>query len=69
VKYAHALVGDQLAAARTAVEDTVSHLQSVMGDDVWTAGMNPDIPATKILDNPYTYTEYRTSSTHEAAEV
>ncbi|MGY4858540.1 amidohydrolase family protein [Cryobacterium sp. AP23] len=69
VKYAHALVGNQLAAARTAVEDTVTHLQSVMGDEVWTAGMNPDIPATKILDNPYTYTEYRTSSTHEAAEV
>jgi len=69
VKYGHALVGDQLAAARTAVEDTVTHLQSTLGDEVWKAGMNPDIPATKILDNPYTYTEYRTSSTHEAAEV
>lgn len=69
VKYANALVGDQLAMARTAVEDTVSHLQSALGEEVWKAGMNPDIPATKILDNPYTYTEYRTSSTHEAAEV
>ncbi|MBX0299160.1 amidohydrolase family protein [Cryobacterium sp. 1639] len=69
VKYAHALVGNQLAAARTAVEDTITHLQSTLGDDVWRAGMNPDIPETKILDNPYTYTEYRTSSTHEAAEV
>ncbi|WP_120338958.1 amidohydrolase family protein [Cryobacterium soli] len=69
VKYANALVGDQLAAARTAVEDTITHLQSTLGEEVWNAGMNPDIPATKILDNPYTYTEYRTSSTHEAAEV
>ena len=69
VKYANALVGDQLATARTAVEDTITHLQSTLGEEVWNAGMNPDIPATKILDNPYTYTEYRTSSTHEAAEV
>ena len=26
--------------------------------------MNPDIPETKILDNPYTYTEFRTGATH-----
>ena len=27
-------------------------------------GMHPDIPETKVLDNPYTYTEYRSASTH-----
>jgi 5-methylthioadenosine/S-adenosylhomocysteine deaminase len=26
--------------------------------------MNPDIPETKVLDNPYTYTDYRSASTH-----
>jgi hypothetical protein len=26
--------------------------------------MIPDIPETKILDNPYTYTDYRTATTH-----
>jgi hypothetical protein len=29
-------------------------------------GMNPDVPETKILDNPYTYTEYRSATTHDA---
>lgn len=27
-------------------------------------GMNPEIPETKVLDNPYTYTEYRSALTH-----
>jgi hypothetical protein len=26
--------------------------------------MSPDVPATKILDNPYTYTDYHGGSTH-----
>jgi len=26
--------------------------------------MSPDVPATKILDNPYTYTDYHSGSTH-----
>ena len=24
--------------------------------------MNPDIPETKVLDNPYTYTDYRSEA-------
>lgn len=36
-----------------------------MGEQEWQRGMNPDIPATKVLDNPYTYTEYRTGATHQ----
>lgn len=30
--------------------------------------MNPDMPATKIRDNPYTYTytDFRTADTHRA---
>jgi hypothetical protein len=26
--------------------------------------MHPDIPETKVMDNPYTYTDYRSGSTH-----
>ena len=27
-------------------------------------GMNPDVPETKILDNPYQYTDYSSGATH-----
>jgi hypothetical protein len=40
-----------------------------MGEDVWQQGMNPDLPADDaVLDNPYTYTDYKSSSTREARE-
>ena len=40
-----------------------------LGEDVWQAGMHPDLPADdKVLDNPYTYTEFRTAATREARE-
>jgi urease alpha subunit len=65
VKHAHRLVGIDLAAARRTVERTVGHLRSALGEDAWQQGMNPDVPETKILDNPYTYTDYRSASTHQ----
>jgi cytosine/adenosine deaminase-related metal-dependent hydrolase len=64
VKHEHRLVGVDLAAARRQVEQTVDHLRSTMGEEAWQKGMNPDIPATTILDNPYTYTDYHSASTH-----
>lgn len=64
VKHEHRLVGIDLAAARRAAENTVDHLRSSMGEEQWLKGMNPDIVETSILDNPYTYTDYRSSSTH-----
>ncbi|GGO61054.1 amidohydrolase family protein [Nonomuraea cavernae] len=64
VKHRHRLIGIDLAAARRDVERTVDHLRSTMGEEAWVKGMNPDIPATKILDNPYTYTDYRSEATH-----
>lgn len=27
--------------------------------------MHPEVPETKILDNPYQYTDYRSSRTHQ----
>lgn len=56
VKYDHRLVGVDLAKARQAVEQTVDYLMGELGPDAWGEGMHPEIPETKVLDNPYTYT-------------
>jgi cytosine/adenosine deaminase-related metal-dependent hydrolase len=64
VKHEHRLVGIDLGPARRAVESTVEHLRSALGPDAWAAGMNPEIPTTAILDNPYTYTDYSSGATH-----
>ncbi|WP_214108872.1 amidohydrolase family protein [Acrocarpospora catenulata] len=58
VKQEHRLTGVDLEAARQAVQNTVEHLQSELGEQAWIAGMNPDVPETKIQDNPYTYTDW-----------
>lgn len=63
VKHEHRLVGIDLAAARREVEATTEYLRSAMGDEAWFRGMNPDIPESKVLDNPYTYTDFRSSAT------
>jgi cytosine/adenosine deaminase-related metal-dependent hydrolase len=59
------LVDVDLAATRSEVERTVVHLRSTLGEDAWRAGMHPEIPETKILDNPYQYTDYQSAATHE----
>ncbi|UUN25744.1 amidohydrolase family protein [Streptomyces sp. FIT100] len=64
VKRDHRLVGVDLAKARRGVEATVEHLRARLGTAAWERGMNPDIPETKVLDNPYTYTGYRSAATH-----
>ena len=64
VKYDGELVGISLEKARIAVGETVEYLRRELGDAEWLAGMNPDIPASKVLDNPYMYTDYADKSTH-----
>jgi predicted amidohydrolase len=66
VKTNHRLVGADLPAVRRGVENTITHLRTSMGEEAWAKGMNPDIPETKVLDNPYTYTDYRSETTHSA---
>ena len=56
VKYDHALIGVDLARARAAVEQTVDYLRDELGPEAWDEGMHPEIPETRVLDNPYTYT-------------
>ncbi|MEU8377718.1 amidohydrolase family protein [Streptosporangium sp. NPDC048865] len=68
VKHEHRLLGVDLAAARREVERTVEHLRSTMGEEEWRKGMNPDVPGTTLLDNPYTYTDYHSASTHTHRE-
>lgn len=58
LKMDHELVGMDVRAAQDEVARTVDHLRSSLGDDVWQAGMNPDIPEQSIMDNPYQYTDY-----------
>lgn len=62
VKHARQLVDMDLRRARHAVEQTVEYAMSQVGEEAWTAGMNPDIPQTKVLDNPYMYTDYESGA-------
>ncbi|MGI5152181.1 amidohydrolase family protein [Plantactinospora sp. CA-294935] len=62
VKHQHRLVGVDLGRARREVERTVEYLVESMGQDAWAKGMNPDVPETKVQDNPYTYTEWDAGS-------
>jgi cytosine/adenosine deaminase-related metal-dependent hydrolase len=64
VKSEHKLVGVDLAAIRHEVDDTVAHLRSTLGAEAWAAGMHPAVPEAAVLDNPYTYTDYASGSTH-----
>jgi cytosine/adenosine deaminase-related metal-dependent hydrolase len=65
VKHEHELVGIDLAAARQRIDRTVEHLRETLGEQAWQQGMNPDVPETKVLDNPYTYTDYQSANTHQ----
>ncbi|WP_444947313.1 amidohydrolase family protein [Micromonospora ureilytica] len=56
------LVGVDLAAARANVAATTDHLRETMGEEAWQRGMNPEIPETAILENPYQYTEWDAGS-------
>ena len=56
VKLNQELVGADLDRARGLVAQTVEYLQGVLGPQAWSEGMHPEIPETRVLANPYTYT-------------
>jgi 5-methylthioadenosine/S-adenosylhomocysteine deaminase len=56
VKHAHRLVGTDLAKARSAIEQTTEYLMNELGPQAWSEGMYPEIPETRVINNPYTYT-------------
>jgi hypothetical protein len=70
VKYAHELVGIDLLPVRREVEDTVDHLRSTLGEEVWDQGMFPELPSAKadLLDNPYQYSDYKDESKRAGGE-
>ncbi|MFV0253118.1 MAG: amidohydrolase family protein [Beutenbergiaceae bacterium] len=55
VKSEGRLTSGDLPGVRTQLEATVEHLRSALGDDTWAAGMNPEIPESEVLSNPYQY--------------
>jgi len=55
VKHEHNLVGIDLAAARSAIEKTVSYLADTIGEEAWVAGQNPELTEKQINENPYKY--------------
>jgi 5-methylthioadenosine/S-adenosylhomocysteine deaminase len=55
VKHEHRLINVDLAKARRAVEETVSFLETTLGEEAWEAGMHPDLPPKHEIDNPYHY--------------
>jgi 5-methylthioadenosine/S-adenosylhomocysteine deaminase len=68
VKFDHRLVGADLAKARQAVEQTVEHLMRELGPEAWAEGMHPEIPETKVLNNPYTYADAAQWESREASD-
>jgi 5-methylthioadenosine/S-adenosylhomocysteine deaminase len=62
VKHNHSLTGVDLAKAQRVIGETVDYLQGQLGPDAWNEGMYPEIPATTVLDNPYTYTDWNAGS-------
>jgi hypothetical protein len=55
VKHEHRLINIDLEKARSSVEETVSFLEGTIGEEAWTSGMHPDLPAKKEIENPYHY--------------
>lgn len=54
VKSEGKVVAGDLPGVKAKLEETVSYLQTEVGDD-WLAGQNPEIPETEVLYNPYQY--------------
>ena len=63
VKHDHRLVDVDLDSVRRTVESTVDYLKGRLGD-AWEQEMHPEVPESKVLDNPYTYTDFRSDETH-----
>jgi 5-methylthioadenosine/S-adenosylhomocysteine deaminase len=56
VKHDGRLLSADLEKARRAIEGTVAYLRGALGED-WDKGMHPDIPESRVMHNPYTYTD------------
>src|SRR3954469_3897833 len=70
VKSEGKLVGIDLAPVRAEIENTIEHLRKECGEEVWQAGMFPEMPAAEaaILDNPYQYSDFKDESKRAGGE-
>jgi cytosine/adenosine deaminase-related metal-dependent hydrolase len=70
VKHAGKLVGIDLAAVRTEIENTIDYLKGECGEDVWQQGMFPEMPEAEqsILENPYQYSDFKDESKRAGGE-
>jgi cytosine/adenosine deaminase-related metal-dependent hydrolase len=70
VKYAGKLVGIDLAPVRQEIENTIDYLKAECGEEVWQAGMFPEMPEAErsILENPYQYTDFKDESKRAGGE-
>jgi cytosine/adenosine deaminase-related metal-dependent hydrolase len=62
------LQGVDIAGIRGRVENTIDYLRSQIGDEAWENGMNPDVPETALIENPYQYTDYRSDAPRRSGE-
>jgi hypothetical protein len=70
VKYDGKLVGIDLAPVRAEIEDTINYLRRECGEEVWQAGMFPQMPEAEqsILENPYQYSDFKDESKRAGGE-
>ncbi|WP_051684046.1 amidohydrolase family protein [Blastococcus sp. URHD0036] len=70
VKSEGKLVGVDLAAVRSEIEDTIEYLRGACGEETWQAGMFPEMPEAEaeILENPYQYSDYKDASKRAGGE-
>lgn len=59
VKYQHELVGVDLRRARDAVGATVEYARGTLGEEAWQEALEPEVPRSELIPNPYTYSAYR----------
>jgi len=66
VKQNHKISDKAIKKNKADIAGTVAFLQSEMGEEEWHQGMTPDIPESKVMDNPYTYTDFRSDETRKS---
>lgn len=66
VKSEHKISDSAVKKNRADIENTINHLTSEMGEEAWKQEMRPEIPESKVMDNPYMYTEFRSNETHKS---
>jgi cytosine/adenosine deaminase-related metal-dependent hydrolase len=68
VKHDHKLIGIDLAAAKSAVANTVDYARTTMGEQAWQESLTPELVSTERIPNPYTYTNYSGGDSRHRAQ-